>query len=102
MIEVKIFFFRLYPQTGRKHQLRSHCAYVLKGIKNFRNYLLNHHLYVRRKFSKIILLLAPILGDDKYRLDKIDKTSTRSETSFEPMYLHLNRLVIHVRKNIYI
>ncbi|CAB5386053.1 unnamed protein product [Rhizophagus irregularis] len=59
---------RLYPQTGRKHQLRSHCAYVLK---------------------------APILGDDKYRLDKIDKTSTRSETSFEPMYLHLNRLVIH-------
>ncbi|GBC09880.1 hypothetical protein RclHR1_09190006 [Rhizophagus clarus] len=59
---------RLYPKTGRKHQLRSHCAYVLK---------------------------APILGDDKYILDKIDKTDTGSETSFKPMYLHLNRLIIH-------
>ncbi|RIA98939.1 pseudouridine synthase [Glomus cerebriforme] len=59
---------RLYPKTGRKHQLRSHCAYVLK---------------------------APILGDDKYGLGKIDKVDTRLGTTFKPMYLHLNRLIIN-------
>jgi len=46
---------------------------------------------------KFVISLAPILGDDKYGIEQIC-----TETSSEPMYLHLSRIVIHVRNVIYI
>ncbi len=46
LLLLQVSFAFLYPWTGRKHQLRVHCASVLK---------------------------APILGDDKYGPDVADK-----------------------------
>ncbi|CAG8699734.1 9387_t:CDS:2, partial [Ambispora leptoticha] len=63
----------LYPLTGRKHQLRVHCASVLN---------------------------APILGDVKYRdttkiLPHIKKLqSQNSSSNFNPMHLHLSKIAI--------
>ncbi|CAG8565744.1 3630_t:CDS:10 [Ambispora gerdemannii] len=66
----------LYPLTGRKHQLRVHCASVLN---------------------------APILGDVKYcdtskilpHLKKLQSQTTRNPShSFNPMHLHLSKIAI--------
>ncbi|KAF9194266.1 hypothetical protein BGZ51_000426 [Haplosporangium sp. Z 767] len=48
----------LYPRTGRKHQLRVHCAQVLKGV--VRTFVHTQILAICLYYS-----LAPILGDLK-------------------------------------
>ncbi|CAJ0874509.1 17185_t:CDS:10 [Entrophospora sp. SA101] len=59
---------RLFPQTGRKHQLRVHCASILT---------------------------APILGDSKYGyISKSHHDKKDDDEKSGPMYLHLSKVII--------
>ncbi|KAF9927990.1 hypothetical protein BGZ67_007220 [Mortierella alpina] len=57
---------RLYPRTGRKHQLRVHCAQLLK---------------------------APILGDKKYSDSKIMQIA---DESIGRIHLHMSKITLKV------
>ncbi|MBL4822971.1 MAG: RluA family pseudouridine synthase [Colwellia sp.] len=60
----------LYPETGRTHQLRVHCAHPL-GLN------------------------LPILGDDLYGSDNHDVTDKMANRKTQRLHLHAEKLTLH-------